>query len=74
MKPSQPHEVRSFRKFMIRLGFEGVSIKRMEQDPNLFAVCALDRMNESVPFSRVYSLDDIRCITHASDIFWRYLK
>ena len=53
MKPSQPHEVRSFRKFMIRLGFEGVSIKRMEQDPNLFAVCAFDRMNESVPFSRV---------------------
>ena len=51
-----------------------VSIKRMEQDPNLFAVCAFDRMNESVPFSRVYSLDDIRCITHASDIFWRYLK
>ena len=74
MKPSQPHEVRPFRKFMIRLGFEGVSIKRMEQDPNLFAVCAFDRMNESVPFSRVYSLDDIRCITHASDIFWRYLK
>ena len=74
MKPSQPHEFRSFRKFMIRLGFEGVSIKRMEQDPNLFAVCAFDRMNESVPFSRVYSLDDIRCITHASDIFWRYLK
>lgn len=63
-----------FDKFMIRLGFEGVSIKRMEQDPNLFAVCAFDRMNESVPFSRVYSLDDIRCITHASDIFWRYLK
>lgn len=74
MKPSQPHEVQSFRKFMIRLGFVGVSIKRMEQDPNLFAVCAFDRMNESVPFSRVYSLDDIRCITHASDIFWRYLK
>ena len=74
MKPSQPHEVRFFRKFLIRLGFYGVSIKKLEQDPNLWAVCAFDRMNEKVPFSRIYSLDDIRCITHASDIFWRYLK
>ena len=69
MKPSQPHEVRSFRKFMIRLGFEGVSIKRMEQDPNLFAVCAFDRMNESVPFP-VFTLWMIFAVLRMPVIFF----
>lgn len=74
MKSSSPSETKAFRDFMKRLGFYGVSIKKLEQDPNLWAVCAFDRMNEKVPFSRIYSLEDMRCITHASDIFWRYLK
>uniref|UniRef100_A0AAU8AZK6 Uncharacterized protein n=2 Tax=unclassified Microvirus TaxID=338099 RepID=A0AAU8AZK6_9VIRU len=67
-------EIKSFRKFMRRLGFWGVSIKKVEQLPGSFAVCAFDRMNEKVPFSRVYTLEEMRCIIHASDIFWRYLK
>lgn len=74
MKSSYPPEIKTFRDFMKRLGFYGVSIKRMEQDPNLFAVCAFDRMNEKVPFSRIYSVEDMRCISHANNIFWRYLK
>lgn len=74
MKSSSPSEIKAFRDFMKRLGFYGVSIKKLEQDPNLWAVCAFDRLNEKVPFSRIYSLEDMRCITHASDIFWRYLK
>lgn len=73
-KPSQPYVVQDFRKFMKRLGFYGVSIKEVEQLSGSYAVCAFDRMNEKVPFSRVYTLEEMRCITHASDIFWRYLK
>lgn len=71
---AQPIEVKNFRKFMLHLGFYGVSIKQMEQSPDHYAVCAFDRMNEKVPFSRVYTLEDMRCITHASNIFWRYMK
>lgn len=73
MSNKVPMEVSSFRKFMLRLGFYGVSIKKMEQ-VDLYAVCAFDRMNEKVPFSRIYSIDEMRCITHASDIFWRYIR
>lgn len=64
----------NFRIYMKRLGFYGCSIKQMEQDPSHYAVCAYDRMNEKVPFSRVYTLDDMRAIMHVSDIFWRYIK
>ena len=74
MSKSPPNEVTNFRGYMKRLGFYGVSIKKLEQDPNLWAVCAFVRMNEKVPFSRIYSLEDMRCITRAGDIFWRYLK
>lgn len=74
MSKSSPNEVTNLRVYMKRLGFYGVSIKQMEQDPNLWAVCAFDRMNEKVPFSRIYSLEDMRCITRAGDIFWRYLN
>lgn len=73
MSGKVPTEVLTFRKFMLRLGYYGVSIKKVEQS-DLYAVCAFDRMNEKVPFSRIYSLDDMRCITHGSDIFWRYIK
>ena len=40
-------EIRSFRSFLKRLGFWGVSIKKVEQLPGSFAVCAFDRMNVS---------------------------
>lgn len=74
MSKAPPNEVTNLRGYMKRLGFYGVSIKKLEQDPNLWAVCAFDRMNEKVPFSRIYSLEDMRLITRAGDIFWRYLK
>lgn len=73
MSGKVPKEVKAFRNFMLRLGYYGVSFKKMEQ-ADLYAVLAFDRMNEKVTFSRIYSLDDMRCITHANDIFWRYVK
>lgn len=69
---SLPSEVTVFRTMMKRLGFLGVSVRKV--DDGLYVVCGYDPINEKYPFCRTYSLEDMRCITHASDIFWRYIK
>lgn len=69
-----PVEVSNFRKMMYRLGFRGCSIRALSVPEGYFSVCAFDPMNEKVPFARMYTLEEMRCICHASNIFWRYIK
>lgn len=67
-----PPALVNFKTMLRRLGFLGVSARKV--DDALYVICAVDPMDDKRPFCRTYSLDDMRCITHASDIFWRYIK
>lgn len=64
----------SMRSVMRRLGYLGCSIKRAPHYPGLYVVSARNSMDDKVVFCRIYTEEDMKCITHASDIFWRYIK
>lgn len=68
------NDVRSMRDMMKRLGYLGVSIKKSSFDGNVWIVSAVDPMDRNVVFCRPYTVEEMRCITHASHIFWRYVK
>lgn len=70
----QPPACSHMRTMMRRLGYLGCSIKRVSDHPELFVVSACDSMDDKVVFCRTYTEEDMKCITHASDIFWRYIK
>lgn len=70
----QPSEVTSMRDMMRRLGYLGVNVKKSSFDGNVYLVSGMDPMDRNVVFCRPYTLEEMRCITHASDIFWRYVK
>ena len=71
MKESSP--CRSMRAFLRRLGFQSPSIKQSKDVPGMFVVTAYDPIDR-YNFCRSYTIEDIRCIVHASDIFWRFIK
>ena len=70
----QPPACSHMRNMMRRLGYLGCSIKRVPDHPELFVVSACDSMDDKVVFCRTYTEEDMKCIAHASDIFWRYIK
>lgn len=71
---AQPLEVDGMRLLMKRLGYLGVSVKKSSFDGNVYLVSGIDPMDRNVVFCRPYTLEEMKCITRASDIFWRYLK
>lgn len=70
---TEPAPCRSMRRIMRRLGFDSPTIKRAKDVPDMFVVTAYDPI-DCYNFCRSYTLEDIRCIARASDIFWRYIK
>lgn len=71
---SQPCEVVVMRDMMKRLGYLGVNVKKSSFDGNVYLVSGMDPMDRNVVFCRPYTLEEMKCITRASDIFWRYVK
>lgn len=69
----EPSPCRSMRALLRRLGFQSPSIKQSKDAPGMFVVTAYDPI-DCYNFCRSYTVEDIRSITHASDIFWRYIK
>jgi hypothetical protein len=69
----EPSSCRSMRALLRRLGFQSPSIKQSKDVPGMFVVTAYDPI-DCYNFCRSYTVEDIRSITHASDIFWRYIK
>ena len=63
----------SMRAFMRRLGFQSPSVKQSKDVPGMFVVTAYDPVDR-YNFCRSYSLDELKCILRASNIFWRYIK
>lgn len=61
-----------FRRMVRRLGYTAVSCRR-DPETGIYSCTWFDPMDNK-QFIRSYSLDEIRCITRASDIFWRYIK
>ena len=70
---NQGYVATSMRAFMCRLGFQSSSVKQSKDVPGMFVVTAYDPVDR-YNFCRSYTIEDIRCIVHASDIFWRYIK
>lgn len=68
-----PSPCRTMRAFMRRLGFRSPSVKQSKDVPGQYVVTAYDPV-ERYNFCRSYTLEEIKCITHASKIFWRYIK
>lgn len=65
---------RCFRDFMKHQGFSSIGIVRMQDcDDVRFVVSAYDVLSEKA-FCRIYTPDDMRCITRANGIFWRFIK
>jgi len=62
----------NFRKHMRRLGYTDVTICKA-QDLDRLIVTAYDPV-DCKHFCRPYTLDDLQCILHANNIFWRYIK
>lgn len=63
----------TMRAFMRRLGFHSPSVRRSKDVPGQYVVTAYDPV-ERYNFCRSYTLEEIKCITHASKIFWRFIK
>lgn len=68
-----PSPCRNMRAFMRRLGFQSPSVRRSKDVPGRWIVTAYDPV-ERYNFCRSYTLEEIKCITHASNIFWRFIK
>uniref|UniRef100_A0AAU8B684 Uncharacterized protein n=1 Tax=Dulem virus 157 TaxID=3145634 RepID=A0AAU8B684_9VIRU len=66
--------ITKMRDMMKRLGYLGVSIKSVSFDDDIYIVSGVDPMDQNVVFCRPYTVEDMKCITHVSDIFWRYIK
>lgn len=64
---------RTMRTFMRRLGFHSVSVRKSKDVPGMYVVSAYDPVDRYY-FCRSYTLEELKCITHASKIFWRYIK
>ena len=73
MSGHQPPVMRTMRAFMRRLGFQSPSVKESKDVPGQWIVTAYDPVDRYY-FCRSYTLEEIKCITHASNIFWRYIK
>lgn len=63
----------NFRKHMRRLGFVECSVCKAPDLDDMVIVTAYDPV-DCKHFCRSYTLDDLQCILHANNIFWRYLK
>ena len=63
----------TMRAFMRRLGLHSPSVKQSKDVPGQYVVTAYDPV-ERYNFCRSYTLEEIKCITHASKIFWRFIK
>lgn len=64
---------RTMRSFMRRLGFHSASVRKSKDVPDMYVVSAYDPVDRYY-FCRSYTLEELKCITHASKIFWRYIK
>lgn len=63
-----------FRRYLKRLGFQGVSVCLVEESVKGRYVCSgLDPMGGK-PFCRTYTIAEMRMILYAGNIFWRYIK
>lgn len=63
-----------FRRYLVRLGFQGVSVCRIDDVAKCRYICSgMDPMGGK-PFCRTYSRDEMRMILHVAHIFWRYVK
>lgn len=63
-----------FRRYLKRLGFQGVSVCRVEEAAKGRYVCSgIDPMSEK-SFCRTYTVAEMRIILYAGHIFWRYIK
>lgn len=68
-----PSACRTMRSFMRRLGFQSPSVRRSKDVPGYWVVTGYDPVDR-YNFCRSYTLEELHCITHASKIFWRYIK
>lgn len=66
-----PNEVVCFRSFLKRLGFR--PSYHYDKEVNRYVWAFYDPVDNK-HYCRSYSLDDMRCITTASNIFWRYIR
>lgn len=74
--PKAEHEVKrnTMVQYMRRLGYVDVHARRVKDSAErLYRVTAYDMASER-PFDRVYSVEDMACITRAGAIFWRYVQ
>jgi hypothetical protein len=63
-----------FRRYLKRLGFQGVSVCQVEEAAKGRYVCSgMDPMSEK-PFCRTYTIAEMRMILHVGCIFWRFIK
>lgn len=69
----QPPVIRTMRAFMRRLGFHSPSVKQSKDVPGQWIVTAYDPVDR-YNFCRSYTLEDLKCITRANLIFWKYIK
>ena len=65
------YEVDCFRHFLKRLGFKPSC--HYDKEVNRYVWSFYDPVDDKC-YCRSYSLDDMRCITTASNIFWRFIK
>lgn len=72
-KQKEPGCFSRMRAFMRRLGFHSPSIKKSKDVPGVYVLTAYDPVDRYY-FCRSYTVEDIECIGHANDIFWRYIK
>lgn len=61
----------NFRSFVDRLGYK--MTYEFSPEYKKFLIALYDLVDNKF-ICRMYSLEDLRCITHSSDIFWRYVK
>lgn len=62
-----------FRRYLQRLGYQGVSICMLEDSKNRYICSGIDPLGDK-PFCRTYTVTEMRMILHVSHIFWRYIK
>lgn len=73
---SQPYPVTNFRHWLQRQGFKAVTIESVDSSlmpGKRYLVSFFDDL-DNMSFCRTYTLEDMRCILIAADIFWRYVK
>ena len=72
----QPYPVGNFRQWLHRQGFKAVTIESADSSlmpGKRYIVSFFDDL-DNMSFCRTYTLEDMRCILRASDIFWRFVK